>query len=171
MFEVEAKIPITREQYSLLRGRLRKEASYLGFRRNRDTYYENPKSAFMRIRDRDGKYTFDLKLRKTVKGIEQNVEMEWGIGDLSAWKRVLKKLGIRPSARKTKKTELFKKDGFIIELNTVRLLGHFLEIERIVKDPAGVGEAEKELVKLFETLGFSPKQFEKRPYLELLANV
>ena len=97
--------------------------------------------------------------------------MEWGIRDIGKWKKLLAKLKIKPAVRKSKKTILFKKDRFIIELNHVSLLGYFLEIETLVKSKNEVLNAKKDLIKLFTSLGFAKKHFEAKPYLELLANV
>lgn len=171
MYEVEAKVPVSRGEFELLKKRLEKEAQNLGVRINRDIYYGNPKNAFIRIRKRGGNCTFDIKRRETIRGIESNIEMEWKVKDPAAWKRLLGKLKIRPGIGKTKKSLLFKKNDFIIELNHVRLLGYYLEIERIVESEREVGKAKKELIALFKSLGFSEKRFEPRPYLELLANV
>jgi predicted adenylyl cyclase CyaB len=171
MFEVEAKVPITGAQYKSLMTKLKKEGQYLGFKRNRDIYYEKSEKTFTRIRERNGKPEFDLKLRRLHKGIESNIEMEWEIKDLPGWKKLLKRLNIRPYQRKTKKSEYFKFRGFIVELNEVSPLGRFLEIERVVKDAGQVEAAKKELVTLFKSFGFAQKEFEERPYLELLANV
>lgn len=171
MFELEAKVPITAKDYAGLLNSLKKEAKYLGSRVNLDSYYDHPKKAFIRMRKRAGHYTFDLKLKQVADGIESNIEMEWGILDPKKWRSLLKKLGLHPSIRKTKTSELFEMSGFTIELNKVKLLGHFLEIERIVTKASELKKAKNELINLFKHLGFSQKDFEERPYLELLKNV
>ncbi|MBN2307148.1 class IV adenylate cyclase [Candidatus Peregrinibacteria bacterium] len=171
MFEVEAKVPISKGEFKHLKKRLKKEAQSLGSRISQDTYYDNPKNVFIRIRKRGGESTLNIKKRQTISGIESNIESEWQIKNAAKWKTLLKRLNILPHVRKTKKSLLFKKNGFIIELNHVRLLGYYLEIERLVKSKKEVPIAKKELIKLFNQLGFSIKQFESRPYLELLANV
>lgn len=174
-------MPISKREFELLKKRLRKEAKYLGARVCNDTYYAKPKTAYIRVRKRarpdehpfgrGGEYTFDLKRRETIDGIESNIEMEWGIKDISKWRTLLKRLKINPNIRKTKKSTLFKQNNFIIELNHVRLLGYYLEIERVVGRKSEVTSAKKDLIKLFKSLGYSQKQFEPKPYLELLANV
>jgi predicted adenylyl cyclase CyaB len=172
MFEVEAKVPISKREFELLKKRLKKEARYLGTRTCADTYYARPKTAYIRVRKRGGDYTFDIKRRETIRGIESNIEIEWGINDITKWRALLKRLKIDPNIRKTKKSTLFQQNDFIIELNHVRLLGHYLEIERVVKSKSKVAAAaKKDLIKLFKSLGYSQKQFEPKPYLELLENV
>lgn len=171
MFEVEAKVPISKGEFEQLEKRLRKEAEYLGTRAVADTYYANPKNAFIRIRKRGGDYSFDIKRRQTIEGVESNIEMEWEIKDIGKWRTLLKKLRINPTIKKNKKSILFRKNNFIIELNHVRLLGHYLEIERVVSSKMDVPRAKRELLHLFSHLGYSRRQFEPRPYLELLSHV
>ena len=171
MIEVEAKVPLSKGEFEFLKKRLKKEAKSLGSRISQDIYYDDPRKAYIRIRKRGGDHTFDIKKRETIEGIESNIELEWKLKDVAQWKKLLRKLKILPGVRKTKKSLLFKKNDFIIELNHVRLLGYYLEIERVVKSQKEVAKAKNQLVSLFKSLGFSEKQFEPRPYLELLSNV
>ena len=171
MLEVEAKVPVSKGQYQALMTRLKKEAKYLGFKKNQDIYYEKSKKTFIRVRDRNESYDFDLKLRQTNAGIESNMEMSWSLPEPDKWKALLKKLKFKAYQQKTKQSEYFSLKGFTVELNEVRPLGYFLEIEKVVSDPDKVKEAKKDLIRLFKDMGFSQEQFESRPYLELLANV
>lgn len=171
MIEVEAKVPITRGEYSALRARLRKDGKYLGKKRSEDTYYMGPTQQTVRIRKRGAKQTFDIKYRNTMQGIESNTELEWNIKEPIKWRNLLKKFDIKPRVRKTKKTELYEYKGFHIELNEVRLLGYYLEIEKVVKDESNVAAAKKDLIQVFKNLGYRQSDFEPKRYLELLANV
>jgi len=171
MFEVEAKIPISKKEFEVLKKRLTKEAESPEARLSADTYYERLKSAFIRVRQNEKKYTFGIKRRETIEGIESNLEMEWGIKDIRKWRSLLARLKIRPSVRKIKNSTVYRLEDFNIELNHVSHLGYFLEIERLVSHKEDVPEAKNNLVKLFKELGYSPKRFEPKPYLELLENV
>ncbi len=104
-------------------------------------------------------------------GIESNIEMEWEVGDIRKWESLLKTIKITPNISKSKKSTLFKQNDFIIELNHVRLLGYYLEIERVVKSEKELEKAKIDLIQLFQKLGYSQKKFEPKPYLELLKNV
>lgn len=170
MFEVEAKVSISKDEFKILTHQLKKEAQYLGARTCLDTYYNNPKKAYLRVRKRGGEHSFDIKRRQTIKGIESNIEMEWNIKDITRWKALLKKLKFAPTIQKSKKSILFKQKDFIIELNHVRLLGYYLEVERIVKSESELKKAKKELINIIKELGYSQRQFEPKPYLELLKN-
>ncbi|MFH1410650.1 MAG: class IV adenylate cyclase, partial [Patescibacteria group bacterium] len=100
-----------------------------------------------------------------------NIEMEWRLKDPGKWRSMLKKLNLSPGIRKSKRSTRFTKKNFIIELNHVRLLGYYLEIERVVKSQKEAVKAKSDLIKMFDSLGYSRRQFEPRPYLELLQNV
>ena len=171
MFEVEAKVPIRRGDYQLLLKSLHNQCKYLGAKRAEDTYYEKLKGGTLRVRKRGKRTSFDLKRRETIEGIESNTEIEWGLKDPKAWRVLLGKLGIRMNVKKTKKTELFELDGFLIELNEIRSLGYYLEIERLVAHRKDIPQAKKELIQIFNQLGYSKKDFEPKRYLELLGHV
>ena len=172
MFEVEAKVPITRHEFERLNKRLQKEAHFLDKAIYKDTYYAKPKTAYIRVRrKRGGDYFFEIKQRKTIKGIESNLEMEWKIKDIGKFRELLRKMGMKVGIKKQKKSHRFRYNDFIIELNHVRLLGHYLEIEKIVQKEGDIPKTKRDLIKLFKELGFTAKDFEARPYLELLANV
>jgi len=171
MFEVEAKVPISRRAFESLERRLHKEARYLGKTVYEDTYYAKPKTAYLRVRKRGGESFFEIKQRKTIGGIETNLEMEWRISDINKFQTILKRRGIKVTIKKQKKTHRFRYNDFIIELNHVRLLGYYLEIEKMVKKEGELAPAKKELKMIFKKLGFESKDFEAKPYLELLSNV
>lgn len=170
MLEVEAKVPIGAGEYEALFTKLKTMATYVGEQVSEDCYYEQLKKGTIRVRKRGGESTFDLKLCETIEGIESNLEMEWKLKDGSAWKKLLKNLGLQPYMKKAKKSHVFQMKGFRIELNHIRNLGHYLEIERLLADEADLKKAKKELIHCFHALGYSEKQFEPKRYLELLNN-
>lgn len=171
MIEIEAKVPVKKGDYKDLLALLHKEARFRGTKRAEDTYYEKLKQGTVRIRRRGDKTTFDLKKRETISGIESNTEIEWMLSDPKGWRKLLGDLGIKMNIKKTKKTEFFELDDFVIELNEIRGLGYYLEIERLVADPKEVAQTKKELIQLFKRFGYSEKQFEPKRYLELLGHV
>jgi len=171
MFEVEAKIALTPNEYRHLRSQLKAEYGPLRKTSCHDTYYQNPKKAYLRVRRRGGESTLDLKRRETIRGIESNIELSWQILSPQKWQTLMKKLELEPSVQKSKTGLTLKYKDFHIELNHLRKLGYFLEIETIVREAGRVGEAKKALVSLFKKLGFQPDRFEPKPYLELLKDV
>ena len=171
MYEVEAKVPLTKSDFLRLQKQLKKTAKFKEKSLKKDIYYNNPKEAFIRIRKEGKNAVFNIKDKGVKKGIEANIEMEWGIKDKEKWTALLNKLGIKASIRKTKKTEAYQLNGFNIELNHVVKLGYFLEIERIVRSKKQIPKAKKELIDIFRNFGYSQKDFEKRYYLDLLQSM
>lgn len=171
MHEVEAKVPISKKDYPELKRTLAKMATPQGERISADTYYEKTPPVHIRVRQNGNQYIFTVKRRQTVRGIESNLEMEWGIKSIAPWRSLLKKLKMKPLVRKYKKSLIFRWKGFSIELNHVRKLGYYLEIEKTVALKSEIPKAKNDLIALYRQLGYSAKQFEPRPYLQLLENV
>ena len=181
MHEIEAKIRITEHEFRRLKKELDKIAVFEGETVKSDTYYNNPRSAYIRMREESGKSVLTLKNKTNAGGVESNLELEWGVKDAKKWSDFLKSIGIAPSMSKTKKSETYHLNGFHIELNSVGKLGHFLEIEKTVKSSEGVRKTlrspsdrsqnqktKKELIGLFKNLGFDKNRFESKGYLKLL---
>ena len=122
----------------------------------------------MRIREKNGKPFLNLKTKKVEQGIELNQEIKLPLASSSKFQALLKKIGIPLTAKKDKIGEIYKKGSFQIELNHVKTLGDFLEIEIIIKSKSEIPKAKKALRDLFKKLGFKPSDFEKKYYLELL---
>lgn len=171
MYEVEAKVPLTKSDFLRLQKRLKKEADFQGKIIKKDTYYNNPKTAFIRTRTENNKNLFNIKDKGVKKGIEANIEIEWGIKNIKKWIMFLSKIGIKPSMHKTKKTETYQLNDFNIELNHIAKLGYFLEIERVVRSKKEILKAKKELIDIFRNFGYSQKDFEKQYYLDLLQSL
>lgn len=171
MYEIEAKIRITEHELRRLKKELDKIAAFKGKTVKFDTYYNNPRSAYIRIREESGKSVFNLKDKTNKGGVESNLELEWGIKDAKKWSDFLKSIDIRPYISKVKKNETYHLNGFHIELNSVNKLGYFLEIEKTVKFRSQNQKTKKELIGLFKSLGFDKNRFEKKGYLKLLEEI
>lgn len=168
MFEVEAKVPLSKADFERLRKELPTVAKKKGSVLNLDRYYANSKQFSLRIRERNGKGLLNLKSKTREGGIELNQEVEIPITSAKEFDALLRKMKITHYISKQKDSILFKKGDFQIELNTVKGLGYFLEIETIVKSKADLKKAKAGLLAIFKSLGFSEKDFEKKYYLELL---
>lgn len=168
MYEVEAKVPLNKTDFQ----RLKKEISSLGKRKERveilDRYYGSPNLFYLRVREKNKKIFLHLKNKERGEGIEYNQEVELPLTSASGFDRFLKKNSIPLYTSKKKLGELFTYGDFQIELHQVTGLGYFLEIETLVESKAAIPQAKRALRKLFKQLGFSPKDFERKYYLELL---
>lgn len=171
MYEIEAKVPLKKADVQRLRKELPKIAKLTIRVNKKDRYYGDSKSLlfYLRIREKNGKPFLNLKSKSVEKGIEVNQEIKLPLVSASKFHALLKKIGITLTAKKEKIGEIYKKGGLQIELNFIKGLGYFLEIETIIQKKSDIPRAKKALRKQFAQLGFSPKDFEKKYYLELLA--
>ncbi|MFC1729808.1 class IV adenylate cyclase [candidate division KSB1 bacterium] len=168
MYEIEAKVPLSKADFQ----RLKKEVPKITKHKIKvsilDRYYGNPKTFFLRIREKNGKGLLNLKSKEREQGIELNQEIELPLTSAKKFDALLKKFNLPLYTTKRKEGEVFSFKNFQIELHKVEGLGHFLEIETIIKSKSGIPKAKKALRDIFHKLGFSPKDFEKKYYLELL---
>jgi predicted adenylyl cyclase CyaB len=168
MFEIEAKVRLSESDFKRLKKDIPKIAKKEADVISKDSYYSNSKNFSLRIREKN-KYCFlNLKSKKRGEGIELNQEIEIPLKSVSKFDAFLKKIGIKLSAKKEKKGEIFRMGDMQIELHNVKKLGYFLEIETIVKTKSQIPKAKKSLLETFRKLGFKSSDFEKKYYLELL---
>lgn len=168
MYEIEAKVSLTASDLKRLKKELPDFAKFSQKHKVSDQYYPDFKKITIRLRT-DGNKTFlNTKYRAVVRGIEENQELEWGIRKPSEFKKLLKKIDIPLTLHKEKDSEVYKKGNVRIEVNRLKGLGDYLEIELRAHDKKQIPKAQKKLQEVFRHFGFSPKQFEKRTYLQML---
>jgi adenylate cyclase, class 2 len=169
MIEVEAKVRISLAEYRKLATKVATFAKREGETLKVDRYYGHSRSHDLRIRQEGSRVVLAFKNRNREKGIEANEEIEIPIVAPEKWERLLAETGFPRFAVKEKRSLAFRFGPYHIELNRVKGLGCFLEIERLVSKKIQVPEARRGLVALFKRLGYSPRDFERKLYLELLA--
>ena len=79
MFEIEAKVPLTKSDVIRLKKEIPKIAKFKAKSIKRDSYYGSLKSFFMRLREKGDQTILNIKSKKIEQGIEINHEIEWGI--------------------------------------------------------------------------------------------
>ncbi|QQR84123.1 class IV adenylate cyclase [Candidatus Peregrinibacteria bacterium] len=168
MIEVEAKVALNSSKAKAIRTTLIQKYGKPTQSIKRDFYLSANQSYFLRIRETDKTRTLDLKGRAMTKGMETNDEMSWKVTSAKKALNWLKTIGIEPTISKMKKTEKFQVGAFTIELNYIHPLGHFLEIEQLVESKKHLFQAKKAIKNAFESLGFKPSEFEKKPYYDLM---
>jgi len=168
MHEVEAKVHISKGDFLRLKKELDNIAGFKGEETKKDTYYGNDNTVHIRLRETEKSVVLAIKDKININGIESNSELEWGISDKKGFEDFLKKIGLKQFIKKLKTTRAYQFKGFNIELNYVKNLGYFLEIERVVKSKSQIPKTKKELIDIFKRFGFKQSQFEKRYYVDLL---
>lgn len=171
MFEIEAKVPLTKADLLRVRKKLEKQGKKEGLEVKRDRYYGSESGFFLRVRSVKGRATLTLKDKNTERGIECNSEMEWELSSAKSGDRLLKKLGMKKTAEKRKRCETYRRGALRAEINRVQGLGDFLEIEGLAKNKKAVPALKKKITGWFTELGFTEEQFEKKYYLDLLNHV
>ncbi len=172
--EVETKIPI--KNVADVRKRIRKIAKFVRTEIKKDDYYsleyfQYPERS-LRVRDKGKVREVNFKKRKDYSsGVHAKKEVQFEISDLKGFFELISDFGFRKWLHKEKKTELYKtKDGVHIELNHVKKLGWFLEIE-VLSAPKDVVSARKKVTAVRDKLGFSEKDSEPRGYTKQLWNI
>ncbi|MEK6855057.1 MAG: class IV adenylate cyclase [Nanoarchaeota archaeon] len=172
MIEVEAKIKI------LNPGEYRERASeigrFIGKEKKIDEYYAFDYSGgyprrSIRIRKHDGRYEFNFKEKLSyVRGIYAKAEHELAIPSEKQFRVMLKNSGFKRWLRKEKTSEVYEiNKNFHIEINNVKRLGWFLEIEYLTNE-SGIGKARREILKVIKKLGADKNKIIKDGYSKML---
>ncbi|MEI6732013.1 MAG: class IV adenylate cyclase, partial [archaeon] len=101
-------------------------------------------------------------------GVHAKKETEFIVKDISDFLSVIDEFGFRRWLRKEKKTELYRiEKNFHIELNNVRGLGWFVEVEYLT-DESHIEYAQRKVEEIIKKLGISKSQIVKSGYTKLL---
>ena len=174
MIEVEAKIKVSNPKE--FRKKIKKLARYKGKTKKIDDYYtleslkKYPRKT-LRIREVGGYYEVNIKKKVSyIKGVHAKNELELKSRekDLPAFLGIIKEFGFRRFLRKEKHTEIYQiKKNFTIEINKVKELGWFIEVEYL-SDLKNIKRARDEVVKVIKKLGVSEKDIIKDGYTKMM---
>lgn len=172
MIEVEAKARVARPEK--IRVLIQKIARYKGKERKNDDYYtlEDLKKYPMkslRIRKKGKVHIVNFKKRIMESGeIDVKNETEFVIEDVSDFLKLLDEFGFKKWVTKEKYTEIYEiKKNFHIELNHLKNLGWFVEIEYLCT-PKDINKARKEVAHIVKSLFIDKKDIEIKGYTKLL---
>lgn len=172
MFEIEAKVWVKdKKQWLKIKNAVKAKAFFEEEKMKTDSYFGRigEKNPLFRLRVTNGKTAeVTVKNKIIIKGIEESKEETFEIKNIKAFLHFCKNLGLHILLKKEKKTSLYKQGKIQIELNTVKNLGDFLEIEILCKNKTEIPQAKIILEKTFAEYGFSSQDFEARPYAQLL---
>jgi predicted adenylyl cyclase CyaB len=123
----------------------------------------------LRIRDKGSVREVNFKKRSSFsKGVHAKKEVQFEISDIKGFFELIEDFGFRRWLHKEKTTELYRtKDGVHIELNFVKKLGWFLELE-VLCSIKQVSSARNKVVALRNKLGFRESDCEPRGYTKQL---
>lgn len=186
MKEIELKIQLTNKQQAMLKSWLATNAKQRGQSHHIEHYLDNPNDSFkfdsnlgyvdsekyLRIRFSDKANSVCLKIfsidRETGRSANLG-ELETAVADGQAMLSILKELGFTNSTVVNKTRQSFSYKNFEIELDEVKGLGSFVEVE--VKDHKDDSEAGfAQIYKLLREIGITEFLEQKRGYVSMLWN-
>jgi adenylate cyclase class 2 len=173
MIEIEVKASVEYPK-QLERSIIEFGATPIGIQMQADTYYNAPYRDFgktdeaLRIRVEKGKSILTYKGPKMDKVSKTRIEVETEIKDIEGMGNILSSLGFFPVATVSKKRKNFRVGDFIISLDEVRDLGHFIEVEVSVKDQKNFQEKVESIFKFLGKLGINRESTIRKSYLEMI---
>ncbi len=174
MIEVEVKIRISNP--SAFREKARKIAKFIGKEKKIDDYYtlesiDHYPEKSLRIRKRKDHYDINFKNRLSYNsGIFAKNEVEFQVSDISHFLALIENFGFKKWLTKEKITEVYQiSKHFHIELNHVKSLGYFAEVEYLAL-PNEVKSARKKVKDVLKALNVSKKDIVKEGYTKMLWN-
>lgn len=173
MIEVESKFSV--ENAKIIREEIKKIEKFERIDLKVDDYYtledlnQRPQKS-LRIRKINGFYIANFKHRLSYKnGVYAKKEVEFVIDNIESFLGLIKDFGFRKWLRKEKRCEIYGiKKNFQIELNHVKGLGWFIEIEYLVDSESKIEKARREVVKVMKELGFDENDAVKEGYTRML---
>lgn len=170
-YEVETKIKV--KDPNEMRKKIRSFAKFYKKVRKEDVYFRKksdctsyPKRTF-RIRKENGFYILGHKEGEWPRLIYTKKEFEHKIKDFKRTKNRLMKEGFVFFCKKIKYCEVYKYKGASIELNKVKNLGWYVEIE-ILCNEKKIKPAKEKIRKIMKLLDVKNKDVETRGYTVIL---
>lgn len=170
--EVEAKLAVS--DVKKARESIKKIASLAKKETKVDEYYSlSEANTYQKksLRIRKKKDSVEVNFKKWMnykQHVNAKKEVEFSVSDINGFYELLRDFGFKRWLKKIKFTELYEtSDGIHIELNKVKHLGWFIEIE-ILCLPREVKQARKRVVELVKELGYEEKDVIKEGYTRAL---
>jgi predicted adenylyl cyclase CyaB len=175
MIEVETKASFGNRSIEEVRKMAGEVGKYSGTVTKIDDYYTMedfshfPKKS-LRVRRSGGFYVVNFKQRLSLKdSVHAKKEVEFEASDIRCFLNLINDFGFKKWLTKEKHCEIYKiKSNFQIELNNIKGLGWFAEVEYLVDDVSEIDAARKEVLTVMEKLGFKKKEFVAPGYTKLL---
>ena len=109
----------------------------------------------------------DISYKKNIHA-KKEVELVLNSKDSKKFLKIIKNQGYKKWIRKVKISEIYQiKKNFTIELNQVKGLGWFIEIEYLVPMKS-IKKARREVDEIIKKLGFSKKDIIKEGYTRMM---
>ncbi|APS98895.1 adenylyl cyclase [Borreliella mayonii] len=170
MFEIESKAFIPPKELKRIVNLANKKFKFIKEEIKTDIYYSNQKK-IIRIRKLNNLekiVTFKKKILDNNNTIEINKEVEFKIDSINNFLILIKELKFKKLYKKIKKSLIYQTNNLNVEINEIKNLGFFLEIEKIINNQNDIDLAKKEIDNIINQFGLK-ENLETRPYSELLS--
>ncbi|WNY64330.1 class IV adenylate cyclase [Borreliella americana] len=175
MFEIESKAFIPPKELKRIIKLANKKFKFIKEEIKTDIYYSNQKK-IIRIRKLNTlekivtfkKKILDNNNNNNNNNIEINKEIEFKIDSINNFLILIKELKFKKLYKKIKKSLIYQANNLNIEINEIKNLGFFLEIEKIINNQNDIDLAKKEIDNIINQFGLK-ENLETRPYSELLS--
>ncbi|WP_434239163.1 class IV adenylate cyclase [Borreliella burgdorferi] len=170
MFEIESKAFIPPKELKRIIKLANKKFKFIKKEIKTDIYYSNQKK-IIRIRKLNTLekiVTFKKKILDNNHTVEINKEIEFKIDSINNFLTLIKELKFKKLYKKIKKSLIYQTNNLNIEINEIKNLGFFLEIEKMINNQNDIDLAKKEIDNMINQFGLK-ENIETRPYSELLS--
>ena len=175
MIEVEAKVKINNGNIKAIKSKISKISYFLKKEKKIDNYYtlssldKYPKKS-LRIRKRSGFYEVNFKKSLSYKkNVHAKKEVEFRVSDINHFLALISDFGFKKWLTKIKISYIYKiKPNLHIELNYLKNLGWFIEVEYLVSKKLQIPKARFQVSLVLKELGFIQKEIIEDGYTKLL---
>ncbi len=175
MIEVEAKVKINSRDLKKIKDKISKLSSFVKKEKKIDNYYtlslldKYPKKS-LRIRKRSGFYEVNFKRSYKYKSkVHAKNEVEFRVSDIAHFLALIHDFGFKKWLTKVKISYIYRiKPNLHIELNYLKYLGWFIEVEYLISKKSQIAKARSQVSSVLKSLGFSQKEIIKDGYTKLL---
>ncbi|MCD2320121.1 class IV adenylate cyclase [Borreliella burgdorferi] len=170
MFEIESKAFIPPKELKRIIKLANKKFKFIKKEIKTDIYYSNQKK-IIRIRKLNTLekiVTFKKKILDNNHTVEINKEIEFKIDSINNFLTLIKELKFKKLYKKIKKSLIYQTNNLNVEINEIKNLGFFLEIEKIINNQNDIDLAKKEIDNIINQFGLK-ENIETRSYSELLS--
>lgn len=172
MIEVEAKIKIQNPEE--FRKQISKIARLIKKEKKIDDYYtleslkEYPKKS-LRVRKTRESYKINFKQHLSyINGVHAKDEQEFTTSDIENFLNLIKDFGFKKWLTKIKYSEIYQINrNFHVEINNVKKLGWFVEVEYLAQKNE-IAKARSKVLKIMKQLNLDKKPIIKDGYTKLL---
>lgn len=169
--EIELKARVNYPE--AIKEKLINKALFVGEYHKKDIYFTSEKVfplSLFRLRN-EGKALVTLKKKIINDGIETNTEIEFSVDDEQMFLRFAGALDFRELYRKEKIGQAWQLGAVKVEIGTVTLIGHFVELEIILDETAStekIQQAKMNLKYVLSELGIPVSAIEEKSYSQLI---